>query len=207
MTDNSPPRPRWRKAAFQLLALAARPVRRAQGRGGIVIEAYRGYGTSGEIFLIGRVFRQSHPNRNGRTDTIRANLRDIARRIRRRKVVGAYVTARFGGAETRVATDRDGYFRIHLRPHDVPPGNPSWHPVDLTLDVDPPVRAQGQVFIPPTSCRFVVISDIDDTVMHTGVANKLRMLWRLFVEDAASRVAFPGVAAQDVYEFLDRRAP
>ena len=32
-------------------------------------------------------------------------------------------------------------------------------------------------------------------IMYTGVANKLRMLWRLFVEDAQSRVAFPGVAA------------
>ena len=41
----------------------------------------------------------------------------------------------------------------------------------------------------------MVISDIDDTVMETGVANKLKMLWRLFVEDAESRVPFPGVAA------------
>jgi phosphatidate phosphatase APP1 len=51
------------------------------------------------------------------------------------------------------------------------------------------------VFIPPEHCRYVVISDIDDTIMHTGVANKLKMLWRLFVQDAESRVAFPGVAA------------
>ncbi len=51
------------------------------------------------------------------------------------------------------------------------------------------------MFIPPERCRCVVVSDIDDTVMRTGVANKLKMLWRLFVEDAESRVAFPGVAA------------
>lgn len=92
-------------------------------------------------------------------------------------------------------TDRDGYFRIHLRPHDVPSSNSPWHSVELTLDADPPIRAQAQVYIPPTSCRFVVVSDIDDTIMHTGVANKLKMLWRLFVADAESRVAFPGAAA------------
>ena len=57
-----------------------------------------------------------------------------------------------------------------------------------------PVAARAQVFIPPRRARVAVISDIDDTVMHTGVANKLVMLWRLFVEDAESRVAFPGVA-------------
>jgi phosphatidate phosphatase APP1 len=56
-------------------------------------------------------------------------------------------------------------------------------------------QAQGRVYIPPARSRFVVISDIDDTVMHTGVANKLGMVWRLFVADAQSRVAFPGVAA------------
>jgi phosphatidate phosphatase APP1 len=57
------------------------------------------------------------------------------------------------------------------------------------------VTATAQVFIPPQHCRHVVISDIDDTVMFTGVAGKLKMMWRLFVQDADSRVAFPGVAA------------
>jgi phosphatidate phosphatase APP1 len=31
--------------------------------------------------------------------------------------------------------------------------------------------------------------------MYTGVANKLKMFWRLFLAEAESRVAFPGVAA------------
>lgn len=55
--------------------------------------------------------------------------------------------------------------------------------------------AQAEVYIPPAGCRFVVISDIDDTIMRTGVANKFKMLWRLFVADAETRVAFPGAAA------------
>ena len=188
-------RSRWRKAAAGFLALAARPVRRAQGRGGTVVEAYRGYGTSEEIFLIGRVFRQSHSDAEAGSNHIRASLRDIARRVRRRKMKDAIVTARFGGAGARVATDRDGYFRIHLRPNDVPTDASPWHSVELTLETDAPVHAQGQVYIPPASCRFVVISDIDDTIMQTGVANKLKMLWRLFVADAGSRVAFPGAAS------------
>jgi phosphatidate phosphatase APP1 len=67
--------------------------------------------------------------------------------------------------------------------------------MDLTLTQPHAVHAQAQIFIPPASCRYMVISDIDDTVMYTGVANKLRMLWRLFIEDAQSRMAFPGVGA------------
>ncbi|HEM47669.1 MAG TPA: DUF2183 domain-containing protein, partial [Alphaproteobacteria bacterium] len=52
---------------------------------------------------------------------------------------------------------------------------------------------QALVYVPPPTARYVVVSDIDDTVMHTGVANRLKMLWRLFVQSAESRVAFPGV--------------
>lgn len=186
---------RWRKAALKLLSLTARPVRRAQGKSGIVVEPYRGYGSREEIFLIGRVFRQSHAQRAAGVADVRKHLRDIGRRIRRRKVAGVGLTASFCGTQERVTTDRDGYFRIHLRPRDRPDDTIDWHGIALTLDCDPPVHARGQVFIPPARYRFVVISDIDDTVMHTGVANKLKMLWRLFVADADSRVAFPGAAA------------
>ena len=80
-------------------------------------------------------------------------------------------------------------------PGDTPHSDNIWHMMDLHLEHLPSVRGQGQVFIPPERCRYAVISDIDDTIMETGVANKLRMLWRLFVEDAESRVPFPGAAA------------
>ncbi|GJD48632.1 hypothetical protein OPKNFCMD_1355 [Methylobacterium crusticola] len=186
---------RWGRAATRIVGLIARPARRAQGSHGVTVEAYRGYGSRHEIFLIGRVFRQSLGERDADPDDLRAHLRDIGRRIRRRKLPGAAVTVRFGGSQERVATDPDGYFRVHLAPREVPEGAGPWHPVAITLEADPPVHARGEVFIPPERCRFVVISDIDDTVMHTGVANKLKMLWRLFVADAGSRVAFPGVAA------------
>ncbi len=188
------------RAARKALRVVTRPVRRAQGAGGrgpggLVIEPYRGYGSAEEIFLIGRVFRQSPGVPGEDPDSWRAQWRDVRRRISRRTIAGAKILARFGGAETEVVTDSDGYFRVHLAPRAVPQGDGPWHEVALTLAADPPIAATGAVFIPPAEGGYVVISDIDDTVMRTGVANKLTMLWRLFVEDAESRVAFPGVAA------------
>ena len=175
--------------------MAARPVRRAQGRHGTVLEAYRGYGSRQEIFLIGRVFRQSRPEKVAEDTEIRAALRDIGRRIRRRRVAGVAVVGRFAGAESRVFTDRDGHFRITLNPRQLPSEDVAWHPVDLVVETEPPIHGRCEVFIPTSRCRTLIISDIDDTVMHTGVANKLKMLWRLFVADAESRIAFPGAAA------------
>jgi phosphatidate phosphatase APP1 len=185
----------WKGAFVRILGVAARPIRDAQGHGGVVLEPYRGYGSQSEVFLIGRVFRQSRHNPEAGHDNLLGHLRDISRRIVRRSVPGAAVTARFYGAEETVATDRDGYFRVHLTLREPPPPGGSWHTMDLALDGAHRAEGQAQIFIPPAGCDYVVISDIDDTVMRTGVASKIKMLWRLFIQDAESRVAFPGVAA------------
>jgi phosphatidate phosphatase APP1 len=185
----------WLEALTRVLGVVARPVQEAQGRSGMVIQPYRGYGSRSEVFLIGRVFWQSRSHPKARRGDFLTNLRNIGRRIARRAVPHAVVTARFRGAEESFSTDQDGYFRVHLSPSLPPSLDQSWHIMDLALDQLHAVQAQAQIFIPPASCRYVVISDIDDTIMQTGVANKLKMLWRLFVEDAQSRVAFPGVSA------------
>lgn len=186
------------------LHLLARPVRRAGGQRRLVIQPYRGYGSPDEVFLMGRVFRQVAVGAGLREGTLRRDLLDGARRLLRRGVRDAVLAARFGGAEQRVATDRDGYFRVHLRPAHRPAGEGPWHRMPLALLTPERAEAEGALFVPPRTARYVVISDIDDTVIHTGVAQKVIMLWRLFVEGARSRVAFPGVAA--FYRALHRGA-
>ena len=190
------------------LRVAGRPVRRAgaAGRGGLVIQPYRGYGSRHELFVMGRVFRQPGGAPGARGRSALHDLADLGRRIARWGVGGVAVAARHGGARTRVVTDRAGYFRVRLRPAAPPPEDRLWHGVELALpDAGPDApRAWGQVFVPPRRCRRVVISDIDDTIMETGVAHKARMLWRLFVAPAESRTVFPGVAA--LYRALHRGA-
>lgn len=173
------------------LKVIARPVRRTRGRHGVVLQPYRGYGSESRIFVIGRAFWQ-------RTDSggqaVESELRDVLRRIRRRPVRGARIRARFHGAVIEVETDGDGYFRIEMAPGTPPPADRRWHTVEIAMIEPAMVAATAEVYIPPPQSKLVVISDIDDTVMHTGVANKLAMLWRLFVQDAEARTVFPGVS-------------
>lgn len=183
------------RATHAAARLAARPVRRSAGKGGVVVQAYRGYGSRTEIFLIGRVFRQSGRDTAPDDDSLGRHLRDIGRRISRRGIEGARIAARFQTTEQVEETDPDGYFRFHLTLSDPAPDGREWHKVGLSLVSPEPVETEAEVFIPPEHCRYVVISDIDDTVMYTGVANRLGMMWRLFVAQAESRTAFPGVSA------------
>jgi phosphatidate phosphatase APP1 len=181
----------------RVLRLLARPVKGDRGQGGIVIQPYRGYGSREEVFLMGRVFQQPGVAADVGAGTIGRDIIDIGRRFLRRGVADAVVVARFGGTEQQVTTDRDGYFRVHLRPAQLPSADRLWHHMDLALvkPTDRAATAVGDVFVPPHTTRYVVISDIDDTVVYTGVANKVMMMWRLFAQGAQSRVAFPGVAA------------
>lgn len=189
-----------------VLDAVARPMREDEGRGGIVIYPYRGYGSRDEVFFMGRVFRQPAGRTGASNAGVGRDAIDLGRRILRRGIGGATLVARFGDVAQRVTTDRDGYFRVHLRGVRLPSSDSLWHSVELELvDSGRAGEATGssaetvvkhaEVFVPPTSARFVVISDIDDTVMYTGVANKIKMMYNLFGQDAQSRVAFPGVAA------------
>jgi phosphatidate phosphatase APP1 len=177
------------------LRLLTRPVRAATSRGGFVLQPYRGYGSREEVFLIGRVFRQPTFGSNVRGESVRRLLIEVARRLLSWGVADAALVVRFHGAEQRVTTDRDGYFRIHMRPARPPPPDQRWHAMELELVEPIEIVAAGEVFLPPATCRYVVISDIDDTIMETGVASKVKMIWRLFMRGAESRVAFAGVAA------------
>jgi phosphatidate phosphatase APP1 len=184
-----------RRALRQLLELLARPVRAAAGRRGFVVRPYRGYGSGEEVFLIGRVFRQPTFGSGAPRESWRGLLLEAARRLLSWGVADGVLMARFCGAEQRITTDRDGYFRIHMRPPRPPAANQLWHEMPIELLEPLQIVTSGQIFLPPSNCRFVVISDIDDTIMETGVANKLNMLWNLFMQGAQSRVAFPGIAA------------
>ena len=183
------------RAFRKTLELLARPVWRAVGRGGFVVQPYRGYGSGEEVFLIGRVFRQPRFGARAREGTVSGQLVAIARRLLRWGVAGATLKVGFCGASKRVTTDRDGYFRVHLQPAVPPPADRLWHEMTIVLVEPAAVAAAGEIFVPPAACRYVVISDIDDTIVETGVANKARMLWNLFMRGPHSRVAFPGVAA------------
>jgi phosphatidate phosphatase APP1 len=186
---------RLRSALRKALELLARPVRAASARGALVVWPYRGYGSHDEVFLIGRVFRQPTFGSGVPAESWRGLLIEVARRLLSWGVADAVLRARFCGAEQQIASDRDGYFRVHMRPRRRPPGNRRWHAMELKLVQPTEIVTAAEIFLPPSHCRYVVISDIDDTIMETGVANKLKMLWNLFMQGARSRVAFPGMAA------------
>ncbi|GAA3965667.1 App1 family protein [Allohahella marinimesophila] len=176
------------------LRVLAAPVKGDNGRGGLFIHPYLGYGSRDRVFLMGRVFHQPGFGSSMQEDRLKRDLVDLLRRLWRKPIVGARVRVRYKDTTTVVETDRHGFFRVDMTLGTMP-SDVTWHSVELSLDkpVDERATTTGEFFTPTHAATYGVISDIDDTVVYTGVANTAKMLWRLFALGSDSRVIFPGV--------------
>ncbi len=161
---------------------------------------YMGYAGGKEAFLKGRVQKLKHLSPPGKQDTKWRNFCMMLRRYFTDERPGAEVRARLAGEELTLITDHEGYFDAHF--HLKSPLNPRfrWHTVDLKL-ISPlgrhqkAVRAEAAVQLPAADAAFGIISDIDDTVIHTGATNFIRMVGVVMFGNARTRLAFKGVAA------------
>jgi phosphatidate phosphatase APP1 len=157
----------------------------------ITILPYRGYGTRGKLVLQGRVLEDEGFLPADRRARRWRNAVEFLKRMESDEVPFARVRARFGEATQDVRADREGYFRVELAASCAP----GWRQVHLQLIDEPAVRAIGRVLVPSARAAFGVVSDIDDTVVDTGVQRKLRMLVSLALSNALTRKPLPGVGA------------
>jgi phosphatidate phosphatase APP1 len=167
----------------------------------IKIVPFRGYGTPERLYLKGRVLEDPGIEPATDSDSLWDNLLNMYRRIESDEVPHARLVARFQGVEQEVQADEEGMFELWIAPSHPTRPDGLWHYVELEL-LEPqsekqegPVRATAEVLIPPLDARFVVVSDIDDTVVQSDVANVLLMARHVFLGNARTRLPFPGVAA------------
>ena len=108
--------------------------------------------------------------------------------------------------ERELVADDEGFLR-HWVVAGAPLPAPAWHDVSLSL-ADPPngiaVHATASVLTPAPTATFGVVSDMDDTVLQSEVTSFLRAARMVLLENALTRLPFPGVAA--FYRALERGA-
>jgi len=199
--------------AIRLLRRAAAGIQAAAPRLGLGgrgaaprLVPYRGFGTTERVCFVGRVGEDTgareprHEEARSSGDhrrRMRQRLADAYRRLISRPVPNARIEIELGAQRWETVTDEDGLFLACFDVTDVPP-EPLWQPYRAQL-LEPDDAGAGpageKVLICPPQAQRLVISDLDDTVIHTGVANKLAMLWRLFASTAQEREPFPGAAA------------
>jgi phosphatidate phosphatase APP1 len=199
--------PQWRTVVIRIAMMVEDAVQalllvalRIRGRHHPMIVPFIGHGTTRRIRIGGRVVlghpavsapavgvpRAPLPTRRSR----RAVLRSSLARFLTVEVPGAVVTLTAPGGGERARTDRDGYLDAVL---DVPELTPGWHEVGLALDGGATARAQVLVVDP--EARIGLVSDVDDTIVETGLSRGLEFLRATLLTEVGDRTPLPGAAA------------
>lgn len=167
------------------------------------IDAYGGHGGAAGVVVRGRVLDNPPPSEAVEGEGAGAALR---------RSLGSFVTDELpdvrlrvvvGDAVGEVVTDRDGYFRIELAPSGL---TGPWESGTVELaapfrGLPGPFRTPVPVRVPTAGARFGVISDVDDTIIETGVQRVGLMLRQTFTGSALTRTPFEGAA--ELYRDLE----
>lgn len=170
------------------------------------IAAYRGYGSRSRAYLHGRALAKPRYRTGRPEDSAWRNLLNTYRRARSNPIANAEVRVEFSGASQILTADGEGFFSGWLDlPEDQSPDH-GWHDGSIEL-VSPvlasaSVSATARVLIPHSEAAFGVISDLDDTVIQSRVANFLQAARTVMFGNALTRLPFEGVA--EFYHALNR---
>jgi len=173
---------------------------------------YVGHGTGVQGHLRARVLLRRHAadraSTHGRTG-LRGQLADLRRGVSPYlsvQVPDEAVLAEVAGRAVRAASDDEGYVEIDV---DLPGLAPGWQPVRWWLESCPDQVAEGRLLVVDPAARLGVVSDIDDTVLHTGLTRLLEALRTSLLTPEHERRPIPGAA--ELYRGLVRgdggRAP
>ena len=120
-------------------------------------------------------------------------------------IVGAEVELRIGGHRATEVTDSHGFANFSLPVPGLRVGY--HHAVAVTTPIEDGESASGtgRVVKPSLKAPFLVISDIDDTILLTGLTEGVAMVARTVLREASQRAAIPGMAS--LYRGLARGIP
>jgi phosphatidate phosphatase APP1 len=111
-------------------------------------------------------------------------------------IVGAEVELRIGKYRTTETTDSHGFAKFSLA---VPGLRTGWHQAHAALTTPledgQSASGSGRVVKPSLRAPFLVISDIDDTILLTGLTEGVAMVARTVLREASERAAIPGMSS------------
>jgi len=161
---------------------------------GLHVNVYRGFVAGGVAKVRVRVVEAPELPGDSRIpywDVAQANLRRHAALA----IVGVAVELRIGTHTATEVTDDHGFANFSLP---VPKLRVGWHEAHaMTTPIEDGEVATGtgRVIKPSLQAPFLVISDIDDTILVTGLTEGVAMVTRTVLREADKRRAIPGMSA------------
>ena len=160
------------------------------------IAGYRGYGRRGRVLVLARVLEDEALAPADAGHSKARNLFTMLKRLESDPLPFAKVRARLPDGDRELVADDEGFVREWLETQPVPASG-GWGSVQLELlhsAGEAPRAAAVPILIPQMSAAYGVISDMDDTVLQSGVTDFIRAARTVLLENSRTRLPFAGVA-------------
>jgi phosphatidate phosphatase APP1 len=162
------------------------------------IEPYGGHGGPAGVVVRGRVLDDPPATDAVEGEGARAAFSRTVRRFLTDELPDVPLRITVGDASVTASTDREGYFRVRLEPDPASLVSP-WTRGSVEVDGDyrglrDPHTTPIEVRVPDATAAYGVISDVDDTVLVTGVQRVFQMVRQTLTGSALTRTTFPGTA-------------
>ena len=161
-----------------------------------VIVTYPSRGNHDWLRVKGRVMEREALAKPDPDSGVLSNVLNTVRRLESDELAGASVRATFRDVSVEDVTDSEGYFSLRLDLEERVDGG--WHEVRVEA-VEPlagaELEATAKVLVPRSDAEFAVVSDLDDTVIHTRATDTWGQVRMVFGHNSRTRPPFPGVSA------------
>jgi phosphatidate phosphatase APP1 len=165
------------------------------------VVVYPGFGASGFV-LEGRVIEARGDDPEAVDDSWFVNLKRTLRRLINDEQKKVPLRVRLDTGEWRAQSDAEGYFRLESA---LPPDSAAgWHVVEVATESGD-ARTTGALLVVPAGNRLGIISDLDDTILVSDVADKSELVHTTLFVNYAQRQAVAGTA--EFYTRLAQRNP
>jgi len=182
------------------------------GRREISVQPFIGYGTPERVRALGRVVLGRHPGRTAAADLVDESvgrrpsphhrwdawrerwgtLREGVAPFFTVEVPGCPVVLRGPVDGTAARADRQGYVDVSVEAGGIEPG---WHRVNATATWrGRTAEAALPVLVLDPAATLAVVSDLDDTVIESGITRGLEVLRLTLLTEVTKRTPLPGAA-------------
>ncbi len=207
MSDRSP-FSRLLSDVFTAGAAARDVLARRLPRSPLGVTLYDGFGWGDRALINGRALRDERLPPATAADARWRNLIAMLRRADADAIPHAVVRVHVGQASQDFAADEEGFLHGWMSATTPERIDDDWVKASAELVSPVPdggqVTAQAKLYHPSVPPQLLIISDIDDTVLQSKVTNLLSAARTMLLENAHTRLPFPGVAA--FYRALRRGA-
>ncbi|MGM0666280.1 MAG: App1 family protein [Bacteroidota bacterium] len=188
-----------RKAGNPFRAVRIAIKRRLGMLGDPVILPYNAYGTGNKVMITGAVIEDKGLARPEPGQNMWKNILTMVKRYSGDELAGVRVEISYCGKKVIVKTNEKGLFHTIL-PRRASAGGKisdsvSFKLIDRLDNGGEPARATCKAFIVDSETDYIVVSDIDDTVLVSHSTRTLKKLRVMMSKNALTRSPFEGVAA------------